>query len=537
MKRFINNRSIFQKIFFPGIAAIGIFAGITFLYVIPRMEHDIIQEKKTKLREITESAVSIMAHLEEQAHNGTLTAEEAKLRAVETIGNIRFGPDGKDYLWINDFHPRMIMHPYRTDLNGKDISDFRDPLGTRLFLEMARVCRAQGKGYVTYMWQWKDDTQKIVPKISYVQSFGPWNWIVGTGMYIEDVQEEIRAMKRLLFIIFSMVAVLLISVFFLLARSLSRSMRGIMKYADGIAEGRLDERMVLERADEVGILSGALDASVDRLERMIRDVRTGARDLNRAVKKITKGNRELSRRTTSQATSLDQIAATVEETHVSMKMNAENAKEADRIALNSARLAEDGGMKVNEAVASINEINVSGKKIGAILDVINEITFQTNLLSLNASVEAARAGVSGRGFAVVAGEVKNLAQRSSNAAREIEVLIKESLLKIDQGTALVNGSGETLREIIESVREVSRVIAEIALSSDEQIQGITQIQNSVMELDGRTQQNAVMVQQNASASQEMSALSGDLLGLTERFTLSGDGPTASERFLTGEDES
>ncbi|PKL16090.1 MAG: hypothetical protein CVV49_18025, partial [Spirochaetae bacterium HGW-Spirochaetae-5] len=195
-----------------------------------------------------------------------------------------------------------------------------------------------------------------------------------------------------------------------------------------------------------------------------------------------------------QASSLEEIAATVEETNASTRQNASNASEANKLSEASSSLAVEGGHIVEKAVLSIGEINNSSKKISEIITMINDISFQTNLLALNAAVEAARAGDQGRGFAVVAGEVRNLAQRSAGAAKEIGTLIKDSISKIDEGTELVNKSGDALKDIIMSAKQVKDIISEIAASSDEQSRGIEQITISVTEMDNMTQQNAALVE-------------------------------------------
>jgi len=244
-----------------------------------------------------------------------------------------------------------------------------------------------------------------------------------------------------------------------------------------------------------------------------------SQNLVRAVEEIASGNENLSQRTSEQASSLEEIAATVEETNASTRQNAGNAKEANSLAENSSKLAVDGGRVVEQAVLSIGEINNSSKKISEIITMINEISFQTNLLALNAAVEAARAGEQGRGFAVVAGEVRNLAQRSAGAAKEIGTLIKDSIDKIDDGTDLVNKSGDALKEIIISAKQVKDIIAEIAASSDEQSRGIDQITTAVNEMDNMTQQNAALVEETAAASEEMSNQAQELLSMVQKFKI------------------
>jgi methyl-accepting chemotaxis protein len=244
-----------------------------------------------------------------------------------------------------------------------------------------------------------------------------------------------------------------------------------------------------------------------------------AQNLSQIVDEITKGNMNLSQRTTEQASALEEIAATIEENTATVDRNADNSKSAQGLTQEGARKSAQGSEQAGIAIQSINEINDSSKKISEIISVINEIAFQTNLLALNAAVEAARAGDQGKGFAVVAGEVRNLAQRSGSAAKEIELLIKESVEKVEKGTRVVVQSGEVLKEIAEAAKTSAHLISEIAAASDEQRLGMDEINRAVVELDSATQQNAALVEQTASASEEMANQAQEMLALMSRFTV------------------
>ena len=305
----------------------------------------------------------------------------------------------------------------------------------------------------------------------------------------------------------------------MLSKSVSIPVNKGLAFAKLISEGNFLERIDLDQNDELGQLGKALNTSADNLEKLISEIILASQNLVRAVEEIASGNENLSQRTSEQASSLEEIAATVEETNASTKQNAGNATEANTLAEKSSQLAIDGGHIVENAVLSIGEINNSSKKISEIITMINEISFQTNLLALNAAVEAARAGEQGRGFAVVAGEVRNLSQRSAGAAKEIGDLIKDSIGKIEEGTVLVNKSGDALKNIILSAKQVKDIISEIAASSDEQSKGIEQINTAVTEMDTMTQQNAALVEQTAAASEEMSNQAQELLSMVQQFKI------------------
>lgn len=311
----------------------------------------------------------------------------------------------------------------------------------------------------------------------------------------------------------------------LFSRTISNPLKESVIVAESIAGGDLTvdvSNIYKKRKDEIGTLSRALDRMSSDLNQLISNIIISSRNLSQAVGEIASGNQNLSQRVSEQASSLEEIASTVEEANATTKQNADNSQEANNLASNTFTLAEDGGKVSEEAVEGINEISDVSKKIGDITSVINEISFQTNLLALNAAVEAARAGEAGRGFAVVAGEIRNLAQRSGNAAKEIETLITETIRKIENGSGLVIKSGDSLKGIIDSIKKVRNIVEEISQASVEQKQGMDQISVAVTEMDNMTQQNAALVEETASASEEMANQAQELLELTKRFKVDGD---------------
>lgn len=305
-----------------------------------------------------------------------------------------------------------------------------------------------------------------------------------------------------------------------LSGAVSGPVRKGLAFAERLAAGDFTSRIDLDQKDELGMLGKALNTAADDLERLISEILVAAQNLSQAVDQISGGNQNLSQRTSEQASSLEEIASTIEEATAAIRQNADNSDQANRLSGETMKMAEEGNRVVIDAVASINEINKSSKKIEEIISVINEIAFQTNLLALNAAVEAARAGEQGRGFAVVAGEVRNLAQRSGNAAKEIGALIKDSMDKIETGTDLANRSGDALREIVGAMKNVARLVSEIAAASQEQKQGLDQINIAVAEMDSMTQQNAALVEETASASEEMAGQAREMQSMVERFKIS-----------------
>ncbi|HSF09306.1 MAG TPA: methyl-accepting chemotaxis protein [Nitrospirales bacterium] len=314
------------------------------------------------------------------------------------------------------------------------------------------------------------------------------------------------------------VGVLMVGLLYLMiAKLVVKPMKGLESMAERAREGDLTARATVISLDEIGRTSESFNAMFDRVSEVIGSVKTAVSGITTGTSEINAGTSDLSERTSAQAGALEETSASMEEMTSTIKQNADNAKQANQLAVAAREVAEKGGMVTEKAVEAMDEINRSSKKIADIINVIDEIAFQTNLLALNAAVEAARAGEQGRGFAVVASEVRNLAQRSATAAKEIKSLINESVQKVGDGSELVNRSGQTLEEIVHSVKRVTDIIAEISAASQEQAAGIDQVNKAVMQMDQGTQQNAALVEQATSASQSMAQQAQDLLAQVEFF--------------------
>jgi methyl-accepting chemotaxis protein len=304
----------------------------------------------------------------------------------------------------------------------------------------------------------------------------------------------------------------------LLARSIGTSLQHAVAIADGIANGKLHNVSHASGNDELGQLLSSLQRMDAKLVQIVGSVRGSADSVGTAARELSAGNDDLSQRTQDQAAALEETASSMEQMTATVKQNADNARHANQLAVGAREQAERGGAVVQRAIAAVGEINSSSRKIADIISVIDEIAFQTNLLALNAAVEAARAGEQGRGFAVVATEVRNLAQRSASAAKEIKGLINDSVDKVRIGSELVDESGRTLSEIMESVKKVTDIVAEIAAASEEQSSGIEQVNHAVAQMDNVTQQNAALVEQASAASKSIEQQSATLVTQIGYFT-------------------
>jgi len=289
---------------------------------------------------------------------------------------------------------------------------------------------------------------------------------------------------------------------------------------DAMANGDLSKRIEQEYQGSFEKLKRDANATADKLTEVINRINSSATLVASGAEEISQGNADLSQRTEEQASSLEETASSMEEMTSTVRQNADNAKEVNELAEETRAKAQKGGEVVNRAVTSMSAINESSKKIADIISVIDEIAFQTNLLALNAAVEAARAGEQGRGFAVVAGEVRNLAQRSAAAAKEIKELIRDSVGKVEDGTLLVNESGSTLQEIVTAVQRVTAMISDIAQASEEQSSGIEQVNKAIAQMDEMTQQNAALVEEASAAGESMAEQANDMRRLLNFFSLS-----------------
>jgi methyl-accepting chemotaxis protein len=334
-----------------------------------------------------------------------------------------------------------------------------------------------------------------------------------------DARERILSATWMLCLILGVSITLGVVVASLIARGIVHPLRRAVDVAQTVAGGDLTCRVESESKDETGQLLRALREMSISLAGIVSQVRTGTECIGTASKQIATGNLDLSARTEEQAASLEETASSMEELTSTVRQNADNARQASTLALSASEVASRGGSVVAEVIQTMGSINESSRRIVDIISVIDGIAFQTNILALNAAVEAARAGEQGRGFAVVAAEVRNLAQRSASAAKEIKTLIGDSVEQVHAGAKLVDEAGATMQEVVQSVQRVTDIISEIAAASNEQTSGIEQINQAILRMDEVTQQNASLVEEAAAASEAMQEQAGGLAKVVGAFRL------------------
>jgi methyl-accepting chemotaxis protein len=412
--------------------------------------------------------------------------------------------------------------------------DFKDPNGTYLYRDIrAAGASPQGAGFVRYWWT-RPGSAEPVPKLSRVQHYAPWNWDLVTGVYMDDIDEAFRASLMKSAGVLAAVCLLLWGIVSVVNKSLRHTIGGdpeyVSKVAQQIAGGDLSADIKTHASDTASILA-AMKSMQARLAETIGEIRRSADTIATASGEIATGNMDLSARTESQASSLEQTAASMEELTSTVTQNADNAVQANELVMSASAVAAKGGKVVSQVVQTMDTINASATRIVDIISVIDGIAFQTNILALNAAVEAARAGEQGRGFAVVASEVRNLAQRSAGAAKEIKELINTSVASISAGSALVAEAGTTMDQVVSSVSRVTQIMSAITAASGEQSTGIGHVNTAITEMDSVTQQNAALVEQAAAAAGSMQEQAANLAELVSRFKLGGDQQAVDSRPL------
>jgi len=439
----------------------------------------------------------------------------------EKIKAIKIGDTG--YIYVLNAAPgkaqgTALVHPAK---EGENLIDSQSSDGRPFVKDML----AQQKGAMTYAWA---DSAGASPRDKMVEfhTFKPWNWLIVGGTYTEEITHEAGQLRNRYALLGLVSLALFAVVLFLLVRAnVTRPLARAEAAAARIAQGDLDVQLAIDNKDEIGRVLRALNGISKNLSGVVGQVRLGAEQIATASNEIAAGNLDLSSRTEEQASSLEETAASMEQLSSAVKQNADNAAQANQMALAASTIAAKGGDVVAQVVDTMGSINQSSRKIVDIISVIDGIAFQTNILALNAAVEAARAGEQGRGFAVVASEVRNLAQRSAMAAKEIKALIDDSVGKVETGSQQVAQAGTTMQEVVVSVRRVTDIMAEISSASEEQRAGIGQVHEAIAQMDQVTQQNAALVEQAAAAAHALQDQASDLEQVVRIFKL-GDARAA-----------
>ena len=474
-----------------------------------------------------------------------MSVDDAKKAAMNAVREMRY--DKTEYFWINDFSPTTLMHPVRPELEGKAMNEVKDPTGKVLFVEFVKVVKASGAGYVDYLWP-KPGSNAPVPKISYVKGFEPWGWIVGTGIYIDDVDALFRQQATKFLIWGIGIGGFIAFALFIVGRNIVNTLGGDPQYAaeitKRIAAGDLTTDVRCAPGDTTSLLAG-MKAMQETLRAMIKEIVAGAERLASASDELLHASEEVAMRSRQQSESASAMAAAVEEMTVSIDQVSHNAGEAHGISQEAGTVSEQGTgiiqnaavemRKIADAVQSssliIEELGQQSDQITSIVNTIKEIADQTNLLALNAAIEAARAGEQGRGFAVVADEVRKLAERTSMSTTEIAGMVEKiqngtrnavasmqtGVTQADKGVALANEAGQSIVSIRDGALRVVDVVNDISSSIREQSAASSDIAKNIERIAQMSEESAQAVQHTTDAARHLQELSAALHASVSRF--------------------
>ncbi|MCJ8299199.1 MAG: methyl-accepting chemotaxis protein [Pseudomonadales bacterium] len=510
-----------------------------------QLRDELLAQKSIQTRNLVETAHSLIKAQYDQFQAGVITEDQAKQQAIKIVKSMRY--EDNNYFWINDYAPRVIMHPIKPQLDGKNVSNVKDASGKLLFVEIVKVARSHPDGGILpYLWP-KPNHDEPVEKVSYVKAFQPWEWVVGSGIYIDDVDVIFFSQAKIALGMSLFLVLLLLCVSYIIARSILLPLNSTSSALLNLSQGEGDLTQTLSAAgnDEVTVLVRAFNNFVDKIKHTVIQVEEVGKSVNMSsleLSEITDINKQQLEsqhmEITQVSTAVNQMSATVQDIASSAENAAAAARQADAeaqegmiVMQSTTESIELLASNVDSAVSVINQLETESQRIGSVIEVIQSIAAQTNLLALNAAIEAARAGEQGRGFAVVADEVRTLASRTQQATEEINKMIEELQNQSEKAVQVMAESNEntkstiekvgnaalSLRTIVSSVNEISDMNIQIASAAEQQSAAANEIDQSIVRIASLADESFKSGNKVAESSVNLAALGDQLNTLISTF--------------------
>ena len=537
--------SIFQR--FAMLVGIVIFGLIVLSVSSLNNQYKALKyEQYLKTQNVVETAYSIIEHFYTLEQNNTLTQQQAQTQAISAIRALRY--DKTNYFWINNYQPEMVMHPIKPALEGKDLTNNKDPDGKALFVEMVNITKKDGEGFIPYKWP-KPGEEQPVDKIAFVKGFNQWQWIIGSGVYLDTIDAAFSSQRNLIILNAVVMIVAVIAFSYFIGRSVLLPTRLAANMMKDISQGEGDLTRTLneEGNDEISKLSHSFNLFVSKMRESLVHVSKSANDVNEHAHTVDDSTKTSQSFIELQNDSSTQVAAAMEQMTHQIHDVSSNAEAAEQAANDAAQNASTGKHVVAETITAIETLSANietvsrvtedlaneSQNIGSVLDVIRSISEQTNLLALNAAIEAARAGEHGRGFAVVADEVRTLASRTGQSTDEIQSMIS----KLQEGTRAAvdavkasqtlsvstveqaSSANNSLNEIERLVSIITEMNSQIARATEQQTQAADEVNLRINDLSQSTEQSLDNTKQLNSASDKLKQSSTELSSIVNRFKL------------------